>query len=123
MFASADEPLALLVELSPRLAKKRFREEIYKAWDNCCGYCGEPATSLDHIIPRFKSGSSNCHNLLPACRRCNANKGSEDMEEWYMKQDYFCPERLKQIKHWRNRNIVSLFPDEIELLKPGLTDE
>lgn len=122
MFASADEPLALLVELTPKLAKKRFREEIYRAWEGRCGYCGEEATSLDHIVPRFKSGSSNCHNLLPACRRCNANKGSEDMESWYMQQDFFCADRFKAIKKWMNQNIVSLFPDDLEWLKPGLTE-
>jgi len=122
MFASAEEPLALLVELTPKLAKKRFREEIYKAWNHECGYCGDTATSLDHIVPRFKSGSSNCHNLLPACRRCNSNKGSDDMEEWYSKQEFFCPERMKSIRSWRNRNVVSLFPDDLEYLKPGLTE-
>lgn len=122
MFASAEEPLALLVELTPKLAKKRFREEIYKAWDHKCGYCGDEATSLDHIVPRFKSGSSNCHNLLPACRKCNANKGSDDMEAWYTQQDYFCEQRLKKIRQWMNRNVVQLFPDDLECLKPGLTD-
>jgi hypothetical protein len=39
MFASEHEPLALLVELTPKLAKKRFRDDIYKAWNHKCGYC------------------------------------------------------------------------------------
>lgn len=108
MFCSQHEPLALLVELKPRLAKKRFREEIYKAWDNKCGYCDGAATSLDHIIPRFKSGSSNRNNLIPCCRRCNANKASSNMEAWYKEQEYFSEEKMAKIKAWMEDEIIDL---------------
>jgi 5-methylcytosine-specific restriction endonuclease McrA len=108
MFCSQHEPLALLVELKPKLAKKRFREEIYKAWDHKCGYCQEPATSLDHITPRFKSGSSNRNNLVPCCRRCNANKASSNMEEWFKQQEYFTEEKLAKIKTWMENEIINL---------------
>lgn len=112
MFRTENEPLALLVELRPKLAKKRFREEIYKAWDHTCGYCGAPATSLDHIVPKFKSGSSNWYNLIPACRRCNCNKASSPMEEWYRAQDFFEETRFEAIIAWtENRNIVFLGDD------------
>ena len=100
MFKTAREPLALLVEVSPRLAKRRFREEIYNAWDHECGYCGKPATSLDHIIPKYKSGSSNRNNLIPCCRTCNANKASSSMEEWYRNQEFFSQTKLDAIKEW-----------------------
>ena len=100
MFCSQHEPLALLVELTPKLAKKRFRESIYQAWDCKCGYCGNAATSLDHIVPRFKSGCSNRHNLIPACKNCNASKASNDMETWYRQQAYFLEDKLDRIKSW-----------------------
>jgi len=109
MFATEHDPLALLVEITPKLAKKRFREEIYKSWDHCCGYCGEPATSLDHIVPRFKSGSSNRNNLLPSCQRCNSNKGSFDMKEWYSKQKFFSQEKLNKIQEWIEKEVIDLF--------------
>lgn len=109
MFATEHDPLALLVEITPKLAKKRFREEIYKSWDYCCGYCGEPATSLDHIVPRFKSGSSNRNNLLPSCQRCNSNKGSLDMREWYSKQKFFSQEKLNKIQEWIEKEVIDLF--------------
>jgi hypothetical protein len=102
MFSCEQEPIALLLELSPKLAKKRYRESIYQAWDYKCGYCGEKATSLDHIIPRFKSGSSNRNNLLPACRSCNANKASSKMEEWFLSQSFFTQQKLDQINAWIN---------------------
>ena len=114
MFSSANEPLALLIELTPKLAKKRFREHIYEAWDHKCGYCEELATSLDHVIPRFKSGSSNRNNLVPACRRCNTAKASTKMEEWYQQQEFFTQARMDRIKSWINQEVVELFVYSVE---------
>jgi hypothetical protein len=109
MFSSANDPLALLIELTPKLAKKRFREHIYEAWCHKCGYCEELATSLDHVIPRFKSGSSNRNNLVPACRRCNTSKASTKMEEWYEQQEFFSQARMDRIKSWMNQEVIELF--------------
>ena len=114
MFSSANDPLALLIELTPKLAKKRFREHIYEAWDHKCGYCEELATSLDHVIPRFKSGSSNRNNLVPACRRCNTAKASTKMEEWYQQQEFFTQARMDRIKSWINQEVVELFVYSVE---------
>lgn len=100
MFNCEQEPLSLLIELTPKLAKKRYRQSIYDAWDYKCGYCDEQATSLDHIVPRFRSGSSNRNNLIPCCKRCNANKASTKMEDWYQQQAYFTDARMDRIKAW-----------------------
>ena len=100
IFENADQPLALLVTLNRKGSKKLFREAIYEHWDYCCGYCGDRATSLDHIIPRFRSGPSNRNNLLPSCQRCNSNKGSQKLQSWYEKQSFFCSERLRKIEEW-----------------------
>jgi 5-methylcytosine-specific restriction endonuclease McrA len=116
MFASEHEPLALLVELTPKLAKKRFRDDIYKAWDHKCGYCGDTATSLDHIVPRFKSGSSNRYNLLPACRRCNSNKASTPMAIWFEEQEYFTQAKMDRIKNWMRQETMDLFGYQLEHL-------
>jgi len=117
MFCSEHEPLALLLELTPKLAKKRFRQAIYEAWNNSCGYCGENATSLDHIVPRFKSGSSNRNNLLPCCRRCNESKASRKMEEWYSKQDFFTQAKMDNIHVWMSREAVDLFVYQVNPLQ------
>jgi hypothetical protein len=109
MFADEHAPLALLVEITPKLAKKRFREDIYNSWDHSCAYCGDAATSLDHIVPRFKSGSSNRNNLVPACRRCNSNKASSEVETWYSQQDFFTQARMEKIKCWMSQDIFDLF--------------
>ena len=107
MFNCEREPLALLVELTPKLAKRRYRESIYEAWNHCCGYCNEPATSLDHIVPKFKSGSSHRNNLIPACRSCNRDKASLKMEDWYLNQKFFSEDQLLKINKWINQDMTS----------------
>ena len=109
MFNCEQDPLSLLIELTPKLAKRRYRQSIYEAWNCKCGYCGEEATSLDHIVPRFKSGSSNRNNLIPACRRCNTNKASAKMEDWYRQQEYFSEEQLKRIQAWMLQDVIDIF--------------
>ena len=113
MYYSEHEPIALLVEVTPKLAKKRFREDIYKTWEYKCAYCEDAATSLDHIVPRFKSGSSNRNNLVPACRRCNSNKASSEVETWYSQQEFFTQARMEKIKSWMSQDIFNLFKDFI----------
>jgi hypothetical protein len=120
MFNCEQDPLSLLLELTPKLAKRRYRQSIYEAWDYKCGYCGEKATSLDHIIPRFRSGSNNRNNLLPACQRCNNHKGSDKMEEWYQKQNYFCDVKLIRIKAWIAQETVDIFAYNNDMIIPAL---
>jgi|TARA_R110000868_G_scaffold38952_10_gene136081 hypothetical protein len=120
MFNCEQDPLSLLLELTPKLAKRRYRQSIYEAWNCKCGYCGNEATSLDHIIPRFRSGSSNRNNLLPACQKCNNQKGSEKMEDWYIQQTYFCEQRLTRIKSWMTQGSIDIFAYNITNLIPEL---
>ena len=120
MFNCEQDPLSLLLELTPKLAKRRYRQSIYEAWNCKCGYCGNEATSLDHIIPRFRSGSSNRNNLLPACQKCNNQKGSEKMEEWYIQQTYFCEQKLTRIKSWMTQGSIDIFAYNITSLIPEL---
>ena len=116
MFADEHAPLALLVEITPKLAKKRYRQSIHEAWNHQCAYCKADATSLDHIIPRFKSGSGNRNNLVPACRRCNSNKASTKMEEWYRQQEFFDPIQYEKIQSWMTQEIIDVF----QYTNPGL---
>lgn len=108
MYYSEHEPIALLVEVTPKLAKKRFRDEIYKSWNHKCAYCGEDATSLDHIIPRHKSGETTRKNLVPACRRCNSSKASCKLQDWYLDQSFFCQFRLHRIERWMSQDPLQM---------------
>jgi len=47
-----------------------------------CVYCGAPAEHMDHVIPRSRGGRTTQSNLVPACARCNYEKGAQTPEEW-----------------------------------------
>lgn len=40
-----------------------------------CWMCGDPATTVDHVIPLFRGGTNWPANLRPACKACNSRKG------------------------------------------------
>lgn len=58
------------------------RERIIRLNAGLCWYCGEPATTVDHVIPRSRGGSDDDSNLLPACGPCNEGKRSRELLEW-----------------------------------------
>lgn len=61
---------------------KESLEWIASLVDPLCGYCGEPATEIDHIQPISQGGTGELSNLTPACRTCNASKNSLGVEEF-----------------------------------------
>lgn len=52
--------------------------ELLRKYGYSCLYCGEKATTLDHIVPLHRGGTNFLWNLAPACRSCNAHKGAKD---------------------------------------------
>ena len=88
-------------ELLPkRSTKSRFRARIFAEWSHACAYCSEPADTLDHVVPRLKGGLTVRENLVPACRRCNGDKGSDDWREWFKDQPYWMLSREDAVHHW-----------------------
>ena len=55
MFHTESDLLANLIVLSPKLARKRFRESIFEDWGWKCAYCDRQLNSgtatIDHIVP------------------------------------------------------------------------
>ena len=48
-----------------------------------CSYCGLKARlSLDHVIPRARTGKDTGDNLVYACKSCNSSKCNTDLMEW-----------------------------------------
>ncbi len=39
-----------------------------------CQYCGLPADSIDHVIPKSRGGAHAWENVVAACKRCNMRK-------------------------------------------------
>jgi len=47
-----------------------------------CVYCGEPATTIDHVVPLSRGGPDIESNVVGACLRCNLKKGAKTVEEF-----------------------------------------
>ena len=59
------------IKIKPRVWKQR-RAIILKMHDEQCFWCGDLATSADHVIPRHEGGTDQLANLVAACHRCNS---------------------------------------------------
>ena len=42
-----------------------------------CYWCGDPATTADHLTPLAEGGTNDVWNLAPACARCNSRRGGQ----------------------------------------------
>lgn len=58
------------------------RDTGYALRDLPCTYCGDPAQTLDHVVPRASGGPDTPENLVPACRVCNGSKSAKTLEAW-----------------------------------------
>jgi 5-methylcytosine-specific restriction endonuclease McrA len=56
---------------------------IVSLFNHCCAYCGRSRPlEVEHMIPLSRGGSHAAHNVVPACRECNARKGQKTPCEW-----------------------------------------
>ena len=87
--------------LSKQTAKRRFKKSIKYGWGGLCGYCRcNRATTLDHIKPKSKGGSSLRSNLLPCCLECNHSKGSQPWLVWFQQQSFYNETAKELIEEW-----------------------
>ena len=87
--------------LSKGSAKRQFRETIRYSFGGLCAYCRcHRATTLDHLKPKCKGGSSLRSNLIPACRECNHSKGSEAWLVWFERQSFYNETAKELIEEW-----------------------
>jgi 5-methylcytosine-specific restriction endonuclease McrA len=86
--------------LDKKAAKRRFREHIFESWFGKCAYCERRAESLDHIKPKFDGGDDRLTNLIPACHRCNQDKGSQEIKTFWKKQYYWNEDRYDAVMFW-----------------------
>lgn len=49
-----------------------------------CSYCGDPAGTIDHIVPIADGGTSEWGNLAAACQPCNTSKGKKSLLEFML---------------------------------------
>jgi 5-methylcytosine-specific restriction endonuclease McrA len=50
-----------------------------------CQYCGEPGSTVDHVVPSSKGGQASWENCVCACSYCNSKKKNRTPREAGMK--------------------------------------
>jgi 5-methylcytosine-specific restriction endonuclease McrA len=105
MFHSENDLLANLIVLSPKSARKQFRQSIFEAWDYKCAYCEKQlckcTATIDHVVPKHKGGHNTRNNLVCCCTSCNKSKASIMPFAWFTdKQSFYSEERASKIKEW-----------------------
>lgn len=113
MFHTENELLAELIVLTPKLARKKFRQSIFEAWEWKCAYCDRQLCSdtatIDHIVPKHKGGHSSRNNLACCCNACNSSKASQKLDLWYTDEHpKYTKERADKIKEWTEQRPRSL---------------
>ena len=78
-------PSVVRLRYMVRVARRRqavlSRRAVFARDDHTCQYCGGPADSIDHVLPRSRGGGHDWENLVAACRRCNLAKRDRTPEE------------------------------------------
>lgn len=118
-FQSISDYVFNMAALNSRDAKRQWRHDIKQAWNNCCAYCGNPpiddnSLTIDHVKPKSRGGDDCTRNVIPACRSCNADKGSTNWLEWYSKQKFYSISREYRIKKWLAYGEVEL--EDLDLI-------
>ena len=86
-------------------ARKRFRKDIFEAWQHRCAYCDrDKASTLDHVVPKSKGGTTARSNLVVSCACCNLSKSDLLWFSWYRSQDFWCPDREQKLLNWVNQD-------------------
>lgn len=62
------------------------RRGVLRRDEHRCCYCGTPANTIDHVLPRSRGGRDTWENLVACCLRCNNAKGDQTPGEmgWSM---------------------------------------
>ena len=120
--------LVNLIELSPRNARRKFRQSIFESWEWRCAYCDKEldATSatIDHIVPKYKGGHNVKSNMGCSCSKCNRSKGSVLLEDWYNSSNsHYSEERLGKIKHWIEDNSAPIKLVSSDKATPYITND
>lgn len=73
------------IRIPRRLRLPCSRRGILARDHDTCQYCGsQPGRStltVDHVLPRSRSGPTTWDNVVTACRECNHRKGGRTPEE------------------------------------------
>jgi 5-methylcytosine-specific restriction endonuclease McrA len=92
-------PLPVVVRLT-RFVRVPFRSSVpltrralFARDGGRCGYCGAPASTVDHVVPRSRGGQHEWTNVVSACGRCNHAKADQTVAElgWRLRVSLHAP--------------------------------
>ena len=70
------------------MARRKFRQAIFRRDRNFCFYCRRRLNShnrvLDHVVPRGSGGDNSYRNLVTACADCNSAKRNVDAQKFLL---------------------------------------
>jgi hypothetical protein len=71
-----------------------------------CVYCGETATSVDHLLPRGFTGEADRLRVpvVPACQECNSTLGAVFMPDIFDRREYV--HHKMKIRYKKYMNII-----------------
>lgn len=70
------------IPFSALVSHKPSRSAIYKRDGNKCAYCSSTQNlTIDHIIPKSRTGGDTWENMCVCCGPCNVRKGNRTPEE------------------------------------------
>jgi hypothetical protein len=64
--------------------KPEDRQFLMDKFAGLCAYCGNLASTLDHVLAVKLGGRSVRENLLPACQSCNSRKNDRTLENFIL---------------------------------------
>ena len=101
LLPNPDYYLFNLITMTSPDAKKLWRRAVKEHFNCTCVYCGNyyelQQLTLDHVKPRCKGGEDITNNVVPACRRCNQDKGSTHWLQWMRATFGHLPDREQLI--------------------------
>jgi 5-methylcytosine-specific restriction endonuclease McrA len=79
--AAAKVRRARMAGVKCTLSEEETRE-LFDEYEGRCAYCGDPATTIDHVVPISKGGAHSKENVVPACKPCNSSKNAKPLLVW-----------------------------------------
>lgn len=128
MFHCEQDLLANLIVLTPKHARRKFRQHIFESWEWKCAYCEAQLTpdtaTIDHIVPKHKGGHNVKNNMACCCSPCNRSKASTPLDVWYNKDNRnFSDDRLVKLKQWMEQKTCSIKLPTTEPAVPYIGDD
>lgn len=72
-------------ETGSDISNQALKEWLEEKFGCTCPYCGQPADSIDHVVPLAKGGTHTFSNLELICGTCNKAKNAltrDEYQEW-----------------------------------------